>query len=159
MGAAGGFNPAWLLLGSVGLIIMNEQMENGGYEVPDQPSAGYGDPCDPDDDPGCFTLYKAPKKDTTDKLLKDGFKPEDFPKDGPYADGKAYFGFENKGKEIALDYSTRGGYDPKVLQIRIPRADFEKYFREHVQNYDAVPNGQVGIPNICSISSIDTHGL
>jgi hypothetical protein len=54
---------------------------------------------------------------------------------------------EEKGKEIALDYSNRGGYDSKVVQIRVPRADFDKYFREHVSDYDRQPNGQIGVPN------------
>ncbi|MEV6867420.1 DNRLRE domain-containing protein [Streptosporangium subroseum] len=95
-------------------------------------------------------IFKAPGKGTADKLLKDGFDPNDFP--GPfsgssYPDGKAYFGLSDKGKEIALDYASRGNWDSTVIRIRIPKAAFEELFSKHVGSHNGVPNSEVGIPS------------
>ncbi|MFF5076327.1 polymorphic toxin-type HINT domain-containing protein [Actinoplanes sp. NPDC000266] len=93
-------------------------------------------------------LYKAPTKGMTDKLEKEGFDPADFPgPDGPYQDGKAYFGLNEKGLEIALDYASRGAYDTAIIRVRIPKADFEKYFKQFIGNHNGVPNSEVAIPN------------
>jgi len=95
-------------------------------------------------------LYKAPGNGMTQKLLKDGFHQEDFPGDprsNGYQDGRAYFGLHDRGKEIALDYASRGGYDSNVIEVIIPRDDFQRYFGNDVRGYDGVPNAQVAIPN------------
>jgi len=99
-------------------------------------------------------LYKAPGKGMTQKLLKDGFHQEDFPGDprsngypDDRQDGRAYFGLHDRGKEIALDYASRGGYDSNVIEVIIPRDDFQRYFGNDVLGYDGVPNAQVAIPN------------
>ncbi|GGS63856.1 hypothetical protein GCM10010259_60740 [Streptomyces daghestanicus] len=93
------------------------------------------------------SLYKAPGKGMTEKIMKDGFDPEDFPgTPGDYPDGSAYFGVEEKGKEIALDYASRGYWDSNVVQIRIPKADFDKHFAEDVAKYDGIPGAQAIIP-------------
>lgn len=95
-------------------------------------------------------LYKAPAKGLTQKLLDKGFSKEDFPGDPrreDYPDGRAYFGLHDRGKDIALDYAGRGNWDSSVIEVTIPRDDFERYFGKDVRNYDGVPNAQVGIPN------------
>jgi hypothetical protein len=93
-------------------------------------------------------IYKAPAKGLTQTLLNQGFTPEDFPGSGAgYPDGRAYFGYEDQGKAIALDYAGRGGYDGTVLQVTIPRADFEQYFSRYVYSYDGILNAEVAIPN------------
>jgi hypothetical protein len=95
-------------------------------------------------------LYKAPAKGLTQKLLKNGFHEEDFPGDPrreDYPDGRAYFGLHELGKDIALDYAGRGGYDSNLIEVTIPLGDFERYFGKDVRSYDGVPNAQVGIPN------------
>ncbi|MBO1415405.1 RHS repeat-associated core domain-containing protein [Streptomyces sp. FH025] len=99
--------------------------------------------------PNCdITIYKAPSKGMTDRLLSDGFSERDFPGSGNgYPDGRAYFGLEDDGKTIALDYASRGGYDGGVVQIRIPKADFEQHFRQYVGSHNGVPNVEVAIPN------------
>jgi hypothetical protein len=95
-------------------------------------------------------IYKAPSTGATDKLMNEGFRKEDFPGDPKqwgYPDGRAYFGMQDRGRQIALDYATRGGYDRSVVQICIPKADFERHFRAHVLDYDGVPDAQIAIPN------------
>jgi hypothetical protein len=100
---------------------------------------------------GCPTvsIYKAPATGLTDSIMKDGFNPADFPgtPGDMYADGSAYFGLGDKGKDIALDYASRGSWDSNVIEVRIPKADFEKYFSQYVARYDGVPDAQVIIPN------------
>ncbi|MFD4129991.1 putative T7SS-secreted protein [Streptomyces globisporus] len=93
-------------------------------------------------------IYKAPGKGMTDRLLQEGFQESDFPGSGNgYPDGKAYFGLADEGKTIAFDYASRGGYDGGVIEIRIPKADFDQYFREHIGSHNGVPNTEVAIPN------------
>ncbi|MFJ3231621.1 RICIN domain-containing protein [Streptomyces sp. NPDC086787] len=100
-------------------------------------------------DPACdVSIFKAPGKGLTDKIMKDGFDHADFPgtPGDMYADGSAYFGMQEEGKEIALDYASRGYWDSNVIEIKIPKADFDKYFLEHVAKYDGRPGAQVIIP-------------
>ncbi len=96
-------------------------------------------------------IYKAPQRGMTKKLLDEGFLPEDFPGDqkiNSFPDGKAYFGLQDQGREIALDYASRaGGYDPNVIEIRIPAQDFVRYFESYVGSYDGIPAAEVAIPN------------
>ncbi|MFL6073301.1 MAG: hypothetical protein ACJ73S_07905 [Mycobacteriales bacterium] len=62
-------------------------------------------------------------------------------------DGNAYFGIHDEGKQIALDYASRAGYDSNIIEVKIPRADFEEHFARYVTSYDGRPNTQVVIPN------------
>jgi hypothetical protein len=39
---------------------------------------------------------------------------------------------QDEGRQIALDYASRGGYDSNVIEVQIPRADFDKYFAKYV---------------------------
>jgi RHS repeat-associated protein len=97
---------------------------------------------------GCEVLYKAPGKGMADKLLNDGFDPADFPGSGNgFPDGRAYFGLNDTGREIALDYASRGGYDNAVIQVRIPKADFDEHFRQYIGSHNGVPGSEVAIPN------------
>ncbi|MGV9235443.1 RHS repeat-associated core domain-containing protein [Streptomyces nigra] len=100
-----------------------------------------------DDDPDSVYIYKAPYKGQTKKIKEEGFKPEDYPgRTGQNPDGAAYFGLGDKGLDIAEDYAGRGVYDGKVVEIKIPRADFDKHFEKYVGRYDGVPRAEVGIP-------------
>ncbi|MFJ6352732.1 SpvB/TcaC N-terminal domain-containing protein [Streptomyces sp. NPDC092046] len=113
--------------------------------VPSPPPAPGGASTDDDDD--TVTLYKAPGKGMTQRLLQFGFQPQDFPGEGnEYPDGRAYFGLGEAGRMIALDYASRGGYDGTVIEVRIPRKDFEMYFRDNVGRHNGVPDSEVGIP-------------
>ncbi|RMI45213.1 hypothetical protein EBN88_03490 [Streptomyces triticirhizae] len=94
------------------------------------------------------SIYKAPSRGTTQRLLEDGFDPADFPGSGNgYPDGRAYFGLQDEGREIALDYASRGGYDSAVVRVRIPEADFDRYFSSYVGSHNGVPGVEVAIPN------------
>ena len=100
-----------------------------------------------DDDPDNVYIYKAPYKGKTKKIQEEGFKPEDYPgRKGQNPDGAAYFGLGDKGLDIAEDYARRGVYDGRVVEIKIPRADFDQHFEKYVGRYDGVPRGEVGIP-------------
>ncbi|MEU4337361.1 polymorphic toxin-type HINT domain-containing protein [Micromonospora lupini] len=97
--------------------------------------------CDP------VSIYKAPAKGGTQKMLDKGFDPADYPGSGNnYPDGRAYFGLGEKGEAIARDYATRGGYDGTVVRIQIPRADFDKYFAAHIGSHNGVPRVEVAVP-------------
>ncbi|MFJ7593460.1 polymorphic toxin-type HINT domain-containing protein [Streptomyces sp. NPDC097617] len=99
---------------------------------------------------GCpeVSIYKAPGTGMTDRLLKDGFHESDFPGSGNgYPDGRAYFGLADEGQTIALDYASRGGYDGGVVEIRIPKADFEQHFSKYVGSHNGVPSVEVAVPN------------
>jgi hypothetical protein len=90
----------------------------------------------------------APSKGVTQKLLDQGFADEDFPGSGTgFSDGRVCLGYEGQGKTIFLDYASHGGYDGTVLQVSIPRADFELYFSQYGYSYDGIPNGGVEIPD------------
>ncbi|WP_405817976.1 ligand-binding protein [Streptomyces sp. NBC_01390] len=100
-----------------------------------------------DDDPDNVYIYKAPYKGQTKKIKEEGFKPEDYPgSKGQNPDGAAYFGLGDRGLGIAEDYAGRGAYDGTVLEIKIPRADFDQYFEKFVGSYDGTPRAEVGIP-------------
>jgi hypothetical protein len=95
----------------------------------------------------CVSIYKAATSGMTDDIMENGFNPVHFPGSGNgYPDGRAYFGLHDIGKEIALDYASRGGYDNAVIHIRIPKAEFEQNFGRFVGKHNGVPNSEVSIP-------------
>nr|BFE77268.1 hypothetical protein GCM10020092_105690 [Actinoplanes digitatis] len=113
---------------------------------PDKPKKG-----DEGDDPDFVEIYKAPSQGRHQKKIKDnGFQPADYPgtPGAPQGmpDGSAYFGMGNYGKKIAESYRGRAGYDGSLMRIRIPKAEFEKFFRENVGNYDGILDAEVAIP-------------
>ncbi|TQJ17751.1 RHS repeat-associated core domain-containing protein [Kribbella jejuensis] len=134
------------LLGIASALAQNTT-DGGGGEDKSGAAAQPPNGCEPGKSDDCVNIYKAPSKGMTDKLVREGFDPKDFPGSGNgYPDGKAYFGVHDQGKEIAFDYSTRGGYDLTVIRVSIPRADFDQYFSKYVQNYDGLENGQIAVP-------------
>lgn len=97
----------------------------------------------------CVLLYKAPLKGATDKMEKYGFDPADYPGtpgSQAYPDGSAYFGLQDVGLGIAFDYAHRGPYDGTIIQIRIPKDDFEEHFERYVGKHDGIPRAEVAIP-------------
>jgi len=50
------------------------------------------------------TIYRAPQKGKSQKLLKEGFQPVDFPYNPPYADGSCYFAGAND-RSIAEEFN------------------------------------------------------
>lgn len=51
-----------------------------------------------------------------------------------------------KVKLIALDYAGRE-YDSNVIRVRIPRVEFDKYFKQYVRSYDGRAGAQIAISN------------
>ncbi|WP_215455625.1 hypothetical protein [Streptomyces sp. ATCC 21386] len=99
------------------------------------------------DDPDNVYIYAAPGKGMVKKLEDQGFQPEDFPgREFEFPDGHAYFGLGDEGLEIAQDYAGWVGYDGAVVEITIPKADFEQYFRKHVYSRNGVEDAEVAIP-------------
>ncbi len=105
---------------------------------------------DDGDDPDFVEIYKAPVKGGTAKIKEKGFQPEDYPgtPGAPQGslDGSAYFGMGNLGRDIAESYRGRAGYDGSLMRIRIPKAEFDQFFRQHVGKYDGIEGGEVAIP-------------
>jgi RHS repeat-associated protein len=100
-----------------------------------------------DDDPDNVYIYKAPYKGGTKKIKEEGFKPEDYPgRKHQNPDGHAYFGLGDEGLGVAEDYAGRGPYDGTVVEIKIPRADFDQHFEQFVGAHNGVPRAEVGIP-------------
>jgi RHS repeat-associated protein len=98
------------------------------------------------------SLYKAPRKGATQKLLQEGFKPEDFPGPDPsgYPDGQAYFGLGAPGRSaVYAKYAPYGPYDGTVVRVDIPVSDFQGFIAQgaRVSNLDGERNIQVEIPN------------
>jgi RHS repeat-associated protein len=94
------------------------------------------------------SLYKAPQKGMTQKILQEGFKVEDFPGGpGDVFDGNAYFAIGERGKQIASEkYAPFGTYDGTVIRVDIPRTDFDQHF-PRPKSLDGEPNIEVAIPN------------
>lgn len=79
------------------------------------------------------TLYKAPQKGKGQKLLKEGFQPDDFPYHPPYTDGNCYFAGSND-RSIAEEFNRI--YNEGVLEILIDQASYSKYFKSLEYRYD-----------------------
>jgi hypothetical protein len=79
------------------------------------------------------TLYKAPQKGKGQKLLKEGFQPDDFPYHPPYTDGNCYFAGPND-RSIAEEFNR--SYNEGVLEILIDQASYSQYFKPFEYRYD-----------------------
>lgn len=130
---------------------------NGGIRTtfadPEDEDDGDDDGDDHDDplhgDSDYVDLYKAPARGTANQLYERGFREADFPgSKGSIPDGNAYFGVGRTGLDIALDYTSRGGWDKAVLRVRVPRSDFMRLWgsKEFVGSHNGVPNSEVSIP-------------
>ena len=79
------------------------------------------------------SIYKAPQPGKGQKLLNEGFHPEDFPSGGPYADGKAYFAKE---RALAEQYS---GYGEGILEVEIPKSIYDARIKPYEMPYLSDP--------------------
>lgn len=119
------------------------------------PADDEGDGADGRDDPlegdsEYVDLYKAPARGSADRLFEKGFSEADFPgAEHQFPDGRAYFGVGGTGRDIALDYASRGNWDSAIIRVRIPRGEFKELWgsRSFVSNHNGVPNSEVSIPN------------
>jgi hypothetical protein len=82
---------------------------------------------------GTHSIFKAPQPGKGQRLLNQGFHPEDFPSGGPYADGKAYFAKE---RGLAEQYS---GYGEGILEVEIPKSVYDARIKPHEIPYLSDP--------------------
>ena len=79
-------------------------------------------------------IFKAPQPGKGQKLLDDGFDPNDFPLD-ELSDGRAYFG---KQRQLADKYDDV--YGDGVLELEIPKDIYDARIRPHEVPYLSDPN-------------------
>lgn len=79
------------------------------------------------------TIYKAIQKGKSQKLLKEGFQPIDFPDNPPYFDGNCYFAGPND-RSIAEEFNQ--SYKEGILEVSIDQATYDQYFKPLEYRYD-----------------------
>ncbi|MBZ8181188.1 RHS repeat domain-containing protein [Oscillatoria salina] len=94
--------------------------------------------CDDDDD--IVTIYKAPQPGMGQKLLTQGFHPEDF--SDPGGDNLAYFA---KQKSLADEYAQY--YDEGVLEVDIKKDTYDARIKQHERPYQGGPSIEIPIPH------------
>ncbi|MFJ6365217.1 RHS repeat-associated core domain-containing protein [Streptomyces globisporus] len=114
----------------------------GGKKKPGGGKGGSSGKKRDDDDDDFVPLYKAPQRGTGKRLREQGFLEEDFPEDGPYADGKAYFA-----KKAGLAEKYAKHYGEGVIVINVPADDYRQYFKRYEEPYEGGPEIEVPIPN------------
>jgi hypothetical protein len=79
------------------------------------------------------TIYKAPQKGKSQKLLEQGFQPIDFPYNPPYLDGSCYFAGPND-RSIAEEFNQ--SYKGGILEVTIDQTSYERDFKPLEYRYD-----------------------
>jgi hypothetical protein len=75
---------------------------------------------DDDDDDDTISIWKAPRVGQSERLLREGFHPDDFPSgivNGELLDGSAYFARE---REFAESFARDDDHDQLLLEVQIP---------------------------------------
>lgn len=80
------------------------------------------------------TIYKAPQKGKGQKLLEEGFQPDDFLYSPPNADGKCYFAAPNS-RSLAQEYNKY--YKDGILEVTIDQETYDKYFKSLERPYQS----------------------
>jgi hypothetical protein len=78
-------------------------------------------------------IYKAPQRGKAQKLLEEGFHPEDFPYIPPYLDGKCYFAGPND-RSIAEEFNQI--YQAGIIEVSIDWPSYRKNFQSLEFRYD-----------------------
>ncbi|MFF7642384.1 putative T7SS-secreted protein [Streptomyces canus] len=99
-------------------------------------------PCEPGE--AEQSLYKAPQRGQGQHQYDNGYLADDFPggADDPYMNGMAYFAKE---RELAESYAKF--YKEGVIEVRMPVADYERYFAKFEHPYEGGPLTELEIPN------------
>ncbi|WP_330238533.1 putative T7SS-secreted protein [Streptomyces sp. NBC_00525] len=94
--------------------------------------------------PDYQSIYKAPQRGQGDIQETVGYRAEDFPggPHDPYMDGKAYFAKE---REIAEKYAKH--YGEGIIEIKIPREEYDLRFGQYERPYEGGPLTEIEIPN------------
>ncbi len=80
-----------------------------------------------------ITLYKALQKGKGQKILKNGFQPEDFPYNPPYLDGMCYFAGPQD-RSIAEEFNQ--SYQEGILEVSIDTIVYHQEFKHLECRYD-----------------------
>ncbi|MFF2524888.1 RHS repeat-associated core domain-containing protein, partial [Streptomyces liangshanensis] len=90
------------------------------------------------------SLYKAPQRGQGDFQEEHGYLRENFPgsPDDPYENGLVYFAKE---RQIAEKYAPH--YGEGIIEVRIPRADYDSQFAGYERPYEGGPLTELEIPN------------
>ena len=83
------------------------------------------------------TIYKAPQKGKSQKLLDEGFQPVDFPYNPPYVDGSCYFAGPND-RSIAEEFNL--SYQDGILEVLIDQVSYDQYSKALEYRYDEKDN-------------------
>ncbi|MFD3534628.1 DUF6531 domain-containing protein [Streptomyces sp. NPDC058664] len=96
----------------------------------------------PDDD--TQSLWKAPQRNQGDAQERDGYLEENFPggPDDPYMNGLVYFAKE---RELAEKYAPH--YGEGIIEVRIPKADYDARYAQYERPYEGGPLTELEIPN------------
>ncbi len=89
------------------------------------------------------TIYKATQKGKKQKLLSEGFLPDDFPYSPPNADGKCYFTAPNS-RSLAEEYNKY--YKGGILEVTIDLEVYDDYFRSLERAYQGGVQVELPIP-------------
>lgn len=89
-------------------------------------------------------LFKAPQRGNGRRQYENGYRADDFPggPHDPYMDGKAYFAKE---QELADNYAKH--YKEGVIEVQVPRSEYDQTFRQYEKPYEGGPLTEVEIPN------------
>jgi hypothetical protein len=79
------------------------------------------------------STYKAPQQGKGQKLVEDGFQPDDFPYNPPYFDGNCYFAGPND-RSIAEEFNQ--SYKEGILEVSIDQVSYEQDFKALEYRYD-----------------------
>jgi RHS repeat-associated protein len=88
------------------------------------------------------SIYKAPQPGMGDKFMSRGFLKEDFPS-GDDNNGYAYFAGPND-RALAEEYAR--SYREGVIEIRIPKSDYDLIWKRFEKRYQGGPQMELEIP-------------
>ena len=89
-----------------------------------------------------ISLWKAPHWGTAQRLLKEGFSPNDYPGfTGEIPDGRAYFALQI---ELANEYAAC--YGDGIIEVRLSQSDYERHFQRFDMPYQDTGLSQIVIP-------------
>jgi hypothetical protein len=89
------------------------------------------------------SLWKAPHPGTGKRQADSGFVADDYPGfAGAIPDGRAYFAAN---RELAEEYAVC--YGEGIIEVRLERSDYERFFKQFEEQYQDGRLLQVPIPN------------
>ncbi|MFF3400721.1 putative T7SS-secreted protein [Streptomyces sp. NPDC002659] len=105
---------------------------------------GLAPDCTEDDD-DTQSIFKAPQRGQGDFQEKHGYLEKNFPggPDDPYLNGLVYFAKER----VIADTKYAPFYGEGVIEIKIPKADYDAFYARYEQPYEGGPLTELEVPN------------